>query len=132
MRQSELFTKTIKEVPKDEEAINGKLLVRAGFIDKVMAGVYNFLPLGVKVLRNIEKIIRDEMVFLGGEEVLMPSLHPKANWEQTSRWGSYDSLFRFTSYYSKIDYVLGPTHEEIVAPLAKKFIVSYRDLPRYI
>ena len=129
MLQSELFTKTKREAPKDEEAVNARLLVRAGFIDKVMAGVYTFLPLGFRVFKKIENIIREEMEAVGGKELLMPVLQPKANWEKTGRWSAYDSLFRFTSHYSKIEYVLGPTHEEVVSPLLKKFISSYKDLP---
>ncbi len=132
MRQSELFTKTKREAPKDEEAINARLLIKAGFIDKTMAGVYTFLPLGWRVFKKIENIIREEMEALGGQEILMPSLHPKTNWEQTGRWEAYDSLFKFTSFYSKIDYVLGPTHEEIVSPLLAKFVFSYKDLPKYV
>ena len=132
MRQSELFTKTKREAPKDEEAVNARLLIRAGFIDKVMAGVYSFLPLGFRVLKKIEKIIREEMEAIGGQEVLMPALQPKTSWETTGRWENYDSLFRFKSYYSKKEYVLGPTHEEIVSPLLKKFVSSYKDLPRYV
>lgn len=131
MLQSNLFTKTKREAPKDEEAINARLLIRAGFVDKVMAGVYTFLPLGFRVLKKIENIIREEMEAVGGEEVLMPTLQPKANWEKTGRWDNLDSLIRFKSHYSKIDYALGPTHEEIVAPLLKKFISSYKDLPVY-
>lgn len=129
MRQSQLFTKTRREAPKDEEAINAQFLIRGGFVDKLMAGVYTFLPLGFRVFKKIENIIREEMADLGAQEILMPSLHPKSNWEQTERWKTYDSLFKFTSFYSKIDYALGPTHEEIAAPLLKKFIFSYKDLP---
>lgn len=132
MKQSQILSKTSRNDPKDEESINAKLLVRAGFIEKVMAGVYNFLPLGLRVLSKIENIIRDEMIRLGGQEVLLSSLQPKMNWEKTGRIDSYDTLFKFTSFYSKTDYVLGPTHEEIISPLAKKFISSYRDLPKYL
>ena len=80
MLQSQLFTKTRKEAPADEVSKNAKLLIQAGFIDKLQAGVYTYLPLGFKVLKNIETIIRDEMVKAGGQELLMPSLHPKENW----------------------------------------------------
>ena len=132
MRQSELFAKTQKQIPKDEEAINAKLLIKAGFIDKTMAGVYSFLPLGFRVLKKIENIIRREMEAIGGQEILMPSLQPKANWEKTGRWETYDSLFKFTSFYTKTDYALGPTHEEIVSPLLAKFVSSYKDLPKYV
>lgn len=132
MRQSQLFTKTLKDAPRDEESTNAKLLTRAGFVHKEMAGVYTFLPLGLKVLKNIENIIREEMNRVGGQELFMPSLQPKENWRQTRRWDSFDILFRFTSYYTKQEYALGPTHEEIVVPLAKTFISSYRDLPQYV
>ncbi len=132
MKQSELFTKTLREAPKDEDAINAQLLIRAGFVDKLMAGVYTILPLGVKVLDKIQCVIREEMVKIGGNEVLMPTLQPKANWEKTGRWDNLDTLFKFTSYYTKNDYALGPTHEEVVSPLLKKFVMSYKDLPRYV
>ena len=132
MLQSKLFAKTRKEAPKDEVSINAKLLIRAGFIDKLMAGSYTFLPLGLRVLRKIENIIREEMIAAGGQELLMPSLHPKENWAETGRWDTYDSLFKFASYYSKIDLALGPTHEEIISPLVKKFNLSYKDLPLYL
>ncbi|MCL5004366.1 MAG: His/Gly/Thr/Pro-type tRNA ligase C-terminal domain-containing protein [Patescibacteria group bacterium] len=131
MLQSDLFTKTRREAPKDEEAINAQLLIRAGFIDKLQAGVYTFLPLGLRVFKKIENIIRKEMEALGGQEILMPSLQPKSSWTQTGRWETYDSLFRFISHYSKIEYALGPTHEEIISPLLGKFIFSYKDLPKY-
>lgn len=132
MRQSQLFTKTLKEAPRDEESTNAKLLARAGFVHKEMAGVYTFLPLGLMVLRKIEGIIREEMNRVGGQELFMPTLHAKENWKQTGRWDSLDNLFRFTSYYTKQEYALGATHEEIVVPLVKTFISSYRDLPKYV
>jgi prolyl-tRNA synthetase len=97
-----------------------------------MAGVYTILPLGFRVLKKIENIIRKEMELLGGVEILMPALQPKQNWEKTGRWETYDSLFKFTSFYSKIEYALGPTHEEIISPLLAKFISSYKDLPKYV
>jgi len=121
--------KTRKEAPKDEVSLNARLLIRAGFIDKLMAGVYTVLPLGLRVMKKIENIIRSEMEMAGGQELLMPSLQPKENWQKTGRWETLDSLFRFTSHYSKIDFALGPTHEEIISPLVKKFNLSYRDLP---
>src|SRR3989344_7594804 len=132
MRQSELFTKTKREAQKDEEALNAQLLIRAGFVDKTIAGVYAFLPLGWRVFKKIENIIRKEMEALGGQEILMPALQPKQNWDKTGRWETYDSLFKFTRFYSKIDYALGPTHEEIISPLLAKFIFSYKDLPKYV
>ncbi|MDD4931049.1 MAG: His/Gly/Thr/Pro-type tRNA ligase C-terminal domain-containing protein [Candidatus Colwellbacteria bacterium] len=132
MKQSNLFTKTSKDDPRDEESLNAKLLMRAGFVHKVMAGVYAFLPLGLRVLRKIEGVIREEMEKMGGNEVLMSALQSKADWETTGRFNTVDVLFKFTSFYSKNDYVLGPTHEEEVTPLLKQHIFSYRDLPAYV
>lgn len=132
MRQSKLLPRTRKEAPKDEVSLNAQLLIRAGFIDKLMAGVYTYLPLGLRVFKKIENIIREEMITAGGQEILMPSLQPKENWEKTGRWDTVDSLFRFTSHYSKIDFALGPTHEEVVSPLVKKFNLSHKDLPVYL
>ena len=129
MLQSKLLPKTRKEAPKDEVSLNARLLIRAGFIDKLMAGVYTILPMGLRVMKKIENIIRNEMEMAGGQELLMPALQPKENWQKTGRWETLDSLFRFTSHYSKIDFALGPTHEEIISPLVKKFNLSYRDLP---
>lgn len=132
MKQSDFFVKTLRENPKDETSVNAQLLIRAGFVDKVLAGVYTILPLGVRVLRKIENIVREEMEGFGGQEVLMPALQPKANWEKTGRWEAYDSLFRFTSFYTKNEYALGPTHEEIVTPLFGKMNFSYKDLPKAV
>ncbi|TSC94412.1 MAG: prolyl-tRNA synthetase [Parcubacteria group bacterium Licking1014_1] len=138
MLQSKLFYKTTKpasakasagEKKSDgEEAISNDLLTRAGFVDQLMAGVYTFLPLGLKVLKNIENIIRKNMTEAGGQEVLMPVLQPKENWQKTGRWDSLDILFKIKGNNDK-EYGLGPTHEEIVSPLAKKIIFSYKDLP---
>ena len=128
MRQSEFFINTLKEAPKDEVALNAKLLIRAGFIDKLMAGVYTFLPLGLKVLKKIENIVREEMGKIGALELLMPSLHPKENWERTGRWDSFDALFKVTSSFGS-EYALGPTHEEIIYPLISKQTLSYKELP---
>jgi len=132
MKQNTLFVKTLREDPQDEESLNAKLLIRAGFIYKVMAGVYAFLPLGLRVIKKIESIIRKEMELVGGQELLMSSLQPKADWLKTNRFDNLDVLFRFTSYFSKNEYVLGPTHEEEVVPILKQHIFSYRDLPAYV
>lgn len=129
MKQSQLFTKTQKFAPKDEVSLNAQLLIRAGFVDKLMAGTYTFLPMGLRVFKKIENIIREEMNALGASEILMPTLNPKENWEKSGRWDGLDNLFKFTSFYSKNEYALGATHEEVVAPLLKKFIFSYKDLP---
>lgn len=122
--------KTFRSV--NESSINAELLVRAGFINQLSSGVYTFLPLGKKVLDKIVAVIKEEMEAVGGVEVTMPVLHPAENWMTTKRWDELDVLYRFTSYYTKTDSVLGPTHEEVVTPLAKNFINSYKDLPLYL
>ncbi|MEI7620111.1 MAG: aminoacyl--tRNA ligase-related protein [Candidatus Falkowbacteria bacterium] len=131
MKQSQLFTKTIKETPKDETSFNAQVLIRAGFIDKVGAGIYNFLPFGLKVLNKINNIVREEMATVSGQEVLMTALTPKEVWQATDRWDNFDALFKLTGNDDK-EYALGATHEEIVTPLAKKFLCSYKELPKSI
>jgi len=128
MRQTQLFTRTLKELPKDETSYNAQALLRAGFIDKVAAGVYSFLPLGLRVLNKIREIIREEMFSVEGQEISMPAFAPKENWESTGRWESLDILFKIAASDKK-EYALNPTHEEVVTPLAKKYIYSYRELP---
>ena len=128
MRQTQLFTRTIKELPKDETSYNAQTLIRAGFIDKLAAGVYSFLPLGWRVMNKIREIIREEMFEIDGQEINMPALAPKENWEASGRYESLDILFK-TIGSDEREYVLNPTHEEVVTPLASKFIFSYRELP---
>lgn len=106
---------------------NADLLIRAGYIDKLMAGAYSYLPLGLKVLKNIEQIIREEMNKADAQEILMPALQPKENWEITKRW-EIDILYKVKDFEGR-EYALGPTHEEVVVPLVKQFVNSYRDLP---
>ncbi|MEK7559315.1 MAG: aminoacyl--tRNA ligase-related protein [Patescibacteria group bacterium] len=131
MLYSKLFGKTIKETPKDEESINAKLLIRAGFIRKEMAGVYNFLPLGLRVINKISNIIREEMNTAGGQELLLSSLQKKESWETTGRWTGFDALFKLTSQFEK-EYALGPTHEEVLVPIVSGLVSSYKDLPLYL
>jgi len=132
MLQSKLFSKTIKsataEGSGETRSVSHDLLVRAGFVDQLMAGVYSFLPLGFKVLKNIENIIRENMESAGGQEILMPVLQPKENWLKTGRWNNLDILFKIKGSGER-EYAMGPTHEEVVSPLAKKNILSYKDLP---
>lgn len=128
MRQSQLFTKTRREAPADEVAKNAQLLVRAGYIHKEMAGVYSYLPLGHRVLANIENIIREEMNAIGGQEIRMASLHPSENWKKTGGWDGVDVLFKVQSRTGK-EYALGQSEEEIVTPIAQEFVSSYKDLP---
>lgn len=127
MKQSNLFTKTIKENPKDEKSLNSQLLIRAGFIDKLSSGIYTFLPLGLRVIKNIERIVREEMNEIEGQEILMSAIQPKENWEKTGRW-DVKEMFKIKDE----ELGLGWTHEEIITPLMKRYILSYKDLPKYI
>lgn len=130
MRLSKLFTKTRKEVPADETAKNAQLLIKAGFIHKEMAGVYSFLPLGLRVLNNISHVVREEMDSIGGQEVLMPALQIKQRYELTGRWDDkvVDDWFK-TKLVNGTELGLGFSHEENLSPLLKNFITSYKDLP---
>ncbi len=128
MKQSQYFLKTSKTKPAEDQSVNAILLEQGGFVQKVMAGVYAYLPLGFRVLKKIENIVREEMDAIGGQEVFMPSLHPKTNWEATGRWTGLDVLFKIKSQHG-YEYALGPSHEEIVVPMALPVINSYKDLP---
>lgn len=128
MKYSKLFGKTKREAPKDELTKNAQLLVRAGFVNKLMAGAYSYLPLGLRVIRKIENIVREEMNAIGGQELFLPALHPSANWKQTGGWNNIDILFKLKSQTSK-EYALGQSHEEVITPLAKEYVQSYKDLP---
>lgn len=130
MRLTQLFTKTSKNVPADETAKNAKLLIQAGFIHKEMAGVYSYLPLGLRVLRNIEQIVREEMDAIGGQEVLMPTLQIKERYEMTGRWDDevVDNWFK-TKLANGTEVGLGFSHEENLTPIVKNFVSSYKDLP---
>lgn len=126
--------RTFKEVNQEQESLNAKLLIQGGFIKQELAGVYTYTPLGFEVLKNIEDITRKHMRRYGGE-ILMPSLQPVQNWEKTGRLETLSTLFEANGAnensrsLNPTRYVLGPTHEEIVTPLAKSYIRSYRDLP---
>ncbi len=130
MRQSQLFTKTTKTVPKDEISLNIRLLTKAGFVDKLTAGVYSLLPLGLRVVKKIEQIIREEINAIEGQEILMPALCPAENYKKTGRFDVLvgDILFEAESKHAK-NLVLNQSHEEVLSPLMKKFISSYKDLP---
>lgn len=130
MKLSQTFIKTLREAPKDETATNGALLTRAGYIHKEMAGVYDYLPLGLRVLENIKNIIRDELNKLGCEEVLMSALQNPEPWEKTGRFSDQEVDIWFkTELSSGGELGLAPTHEEPMVELTKKYISSYKDLP---
>ncbi len=130
MRQSQLFTKTRREAPADEVAKNAQLLVRAGYIHKEMAGVYSYLPLGLRTLNNIVQIIREEMNAIGGQELVMTALQDKELWSRTDRWDDdkVDNWFK-TSFKSGGETGLAITHEEPLTRIMTEHISSYRDLP---
>lgn len=128
MRYSRLFAKTLRQPPKGADTVNHKLLTQAGFVEQLMAGVYNYLPLGLKVLKRIENIVREEMDLLGGQEVLMAMLHPKDIWVQTHAWDKVDVLFKIKSRTQK-EYALGQSEEEVVTPMVLGRNLSYQNLP---
>lgn len=130
MRYSQLFGKTQKRAPKEAEAISHKLLIRGGFIDRqITAGIYSFLPLGLRVHKKIENIIREEMDAIGGQEIFLPTLQPKELWQKTNRWEEMDPpLFKVKDRHNK-ELALGPTHEEVITNLVARFVKSYKDLP---
>lgn len=132
MRQSKLFTKTRKEVPADETSKNAQLLIRAGYVYKEMAGVYSYLPLGLRVLNKITQIIREEMNQEGAQEMVMTALQDSAVWEKTDRWddSKVDNWFK-TALKNGTEIGLGITHEEPLTRIMASYISSYRDLPRY-
>ena len=128
MRYSQLFGHTIRQAPKDETTANARLLVQAGYVDKLMAGVYSYLPLGLRTLDNIAAIVREEMDGIGGQEVRLPMLHPKANWVATGGWDAVDVLFHVPSRTGR-EYALGQSEEEVAAPLALARLQTVADLP---
>jgi prolyl-tRNA synthetase len=130
MRYASLLAPTLKEAPSDATSASHILLSRAGYVRKVGAGIYSFLPLGVRVLRKIENIVREEMNRAGAQEVLLPALLPSEYFKESGRWDVFgDILFRLKDR-KRTDYHLGPTHEEIITDLARHEIKSYRDLPK--
>ena len=133
MRQSHLFTKARKESPKDEVSKNAQLLIRAGFINKEMAGVYSYLPLGLRVLKKVEQIIREEMNAIGGQEVLLTSLQDPEVWKKTDRWSdeAMDVWFK-TALSNGQELGIATTHEEPLTQLMSQHLSSYKDMPRYV
>lgn len=130
MRQSNLFTKTSKTAPKDEVSKNAILLTRAGFIHKEMAGVYAYTPLGLRVVENIKRIVREEMNAIGGQELIMTNLQPKEVWETTTRWSDdvVDVWFK-TKLKDNTEIGLAWSHEEPIMNMMRHFVSSYKDLP---
>src|SRR3954452_19766179 len=129
LRMSSLFVRTLRDDPADAEVPSHRLLVRAGYIRRSAPGMYTWLPLGLRVLRRIEGIVRDEMDGIGAPELLFPALLPREPYEATGRWTEYgDSIFRIKDRKGA-DYLLGPTHEEMFTLVVKDLYSSYKDLP---
>ena len=129
MRFSRLFGKTLKEIPSEADTLSHQLLLRTGMIQQVAAGVYSYLPLGWRVLKKIEQIIREEMDKAGGQELMMPTLQPFELWEASGRYPSFGKTLFTVTDRREHTLVLGPTHEEIVTELVRRYVQSYRDLP---
>src|SRR5512136_2943928 len=129
MRYSEYFVPTLKETPADAEVISHQLMLRAGMIRKLAAGIYNYLPLGLRSIRKVEQIIREEMNRAGAIELLMPSVQPAELWQESGRWEFYGrELLRFKDRHDR-DSCLGPTHEEVITDLARRELHSYKQMP---
>lgn len=131
MRLSQAFGKTLRDAPAEAEMISHQLLIRANFVRPVGAGIYTFMPLGYRVIRNIWRILAQEMDAIGGQEMWMPNLHPASLWQATGRWHTVDVLMKVVAGGGR-EYALSATHEEIVVDLALREIESYRDLPRMV
>lgn len=129
MRASQFFMPTLREVPAEAEVISHKLLLRGGFIRKLASGIYNYLPLGLRVIQKIEKIVREEMNSVGAQEVLLPVVLPAELWKETGRWDVYGKELLRVKDRNDRDFCLGPTHEEVITDMVRREIRSYRQLP---
>lgn len=132
MRASQFFLATLKEAPSDAEIISHKLMLRAGLIKRLAGGIYTWMPLGLRILRKVEQIIREEMNRAGAIELLMPAVVPAELWQETGRWEKYGpELLRFKDRHQR-DFVIGPTHEEVITDVVRREIKSYRQLPLHL
>src|SRR3954464_13529303 len=130
MRWTQAFIPTLKESPSDAEIVSHKLLLRAGLIRKLTGGLYTFLPLGLRVLRKVEQIVREEMDRAGALEVLMPALQPPEIWQQSGRYETAQAVFFKVRDRAKKEWILGPTHEEVITTLVAGELSSYRQFPK--
>src|SRR5207245_8640859 len=129
MRTSQLLIPTLREDPGEAETVSHRLMLRAGMIRKVAAGIYTYLPLGLRVIRKVEQIIREEMNRAGAQELLMPIASPAELWRETDRWNFYGKeLLRFKDRHER-EFCLGPTHEEVITDLFRREVRSYRQMP---
>src|SRR3990167_10427801 len=132
MRQSKLFGKTLREDPAGEVSANARFLERGGFVYKTMAGAYDYLPLGFRVLQKVNQIIREEMNAIGGQELLLTSLQPKDRWMKSGRWeGLREIMYQFKDHSGR-EVGLAATHEEPMAEIATRSVFSYKDLPFFV
>jgi prolyl-tRNA synthetase len=132
MRATQFFLATLKEAPSDAEIVSHKLMLRAGLIKRLAGGIYTWMPLGLRILRKVENIIREEMNRAGAIELLMPAVVPAELWQETGRWEMYGpELLRFKDRHQR-DFVIGPTHEEVITDVARREIKSYRQLPLHL
>src|SRR6266705_2960906 len=129
MRLSKTFIPTLREVPSEAETISHQLMLRAGLIRKLAAGIYEWLPAGLRVLKKVEEIIRQEMNAVDGQEVWLPQLQPKHLWEETGRWGVYGKELMRLKDRKNADFCLAPTAEEVITDLVRREVRSYRNLP---
>ena len=129
MRVSQTLLATVKETPADAEIVSHRLMLRAGLIRPLAAGLYTWLPLGMRVLRKVENIVREEMDAAGALEVFMPAIQPAELWKESGRWEKYGpELLRIRDRHER-DFCFGPTHEEVITDIARREIRSYRQLP---
>ena len=131
MRASQFFISTLKEAPADAEVVSQRLMLRAGLIRRLAAGIYSWLPMGLRVVRKVERIVREEMNRAGALEVFLPAVQPAELWQESGRWDKYGpELLRFRDRHER-DFVIGPTHEEVITDLVRREIKSYRQLPKH-
>lgn len=130
MRASQFHLFTLKEAPSDAEVVSQKLMLRAGMIRKVAAGIYSYMPMGLRAIRKVEAIVREEMDRAGAMELIMPMVQPAELWDETGRWDKMgDELLRFKDRHER-DFALQPTSEEVVTDIARQELKSYRQLPK--
>ncbi|TXI30614.1 MAG: proline--tRNA ligase, partial [Ottowia sp.] len=129
MRLSQFHLSTTRETPADAEIVSHQLMLRTGMIRKLAAGIYTWSPLGLRVLRRVEAVVREEMNRAGAIEMLMPSIQPRALWEETGRWAKFGGQLLKIRDRKDAEYCYGPTHEEVVTDFARNELHSYRQLP---
>ena len=129
MKMSTIFLHTLKEEPRDAEVVSHKLMLRASMIKKLASGIYSYLPYGLKALRKVEKIIREEMNAAGAQEVLMPAVQPSEIWKESGRWSLYGKELLRVSDRKDAEFVIGPTHEEVITDIVRDEVHSYKDTP---